>query len=157
MSQRGLLVIVLTVVLVMALLIVEYAFDQRRVLTWFVDANSQQLALGQEVYQTSCAACHGANLEGEPNWQSGGPDGLMPAPPHDETGHTWHHTDALLFDIVKYGVANASNLEGYASAMPAYDGILTDQEIVAVLAFIKSQWPNELQDSHDQLNQRAQR
>lgn len=157
MIQRGLLVIALTATLVLASLLVAHLSDQHRVLTWFDGANSQHLILGQQVYQTSCAACHGANLEGQPNWQSPGLDGLMPAPPHDETGHTWHHPDALLLDIVKYGVAAASNLENYQSAMPAYEGVLSDEEIIAVLAFIKSQWPDELQDSHDQLNERAQR
>ena len=114
-----------------------------------------QLQIGQQVYTDQCAACHGANLEGQPNWQSPGLDGLMPAPPHDETGHTWHHTTELLFAITKYGIVEAANLEGYESAMPAYDGVLTDGEIGAVLAFIKSQWPVELQDQHRLLDERA--
>jgi mono/diheme cytochrome c family protein len=114
-----------------------------------------QLQIGQQVYADQCAACHGANLEGQPNWQSPGPDGLMPAPPHDETGHTWHHTTELLFAITKYGIVEAANLEGYESAMPAYDDVLTDGEIGAVLAFIKSQWPVELQEQHSRLDERA--
>ncbi|MEO0383181.1 MAG: cytochrome c [Pseudomonadota bacterium] len=113
------------------------------------------LATGSELYAQQCAACHGANLEGQPNWQSRGADGLLPAPPHDETGHTWHHPTALLFAITKYGVAQAANLEGYESAMPAYDGILSDDEIEAVLAYIKNQWPEDLQERHTQLDERT--
>lgn len=120
------------------------------------DDFAAQLLIGQQVYADQCAACHGANLEGQPNWQSPGLDGLMPAPPHDETGHTWHHTTELLFAITKYGIVEAANLEGYQSAMPAYEGVLTDGEIEAVLSFIKSQWPVELQEQHRRLDQRAE-
>jgi len=115
-----------------------------------------QLQIGRQVYADHCAACHGVDLEGQPNWQSLGPDGLMPAPPHDETGHTWHHTTELLFAITKYGIVEAANLEGYESAMPAYEGVLTDGEIEAVLSFIKSKWPAELQKQHRRLDQRAE-
>jgi len=55
--------------------------------------NPQAVALGQQVYAARCASCHGANLEGQPNWQQELPTGGLPAPPHDETGHTWHHND----------------------------------------------------------------
>ena len=49
------------------------------------------VALGEQVYAQNCAACHGAKLEGQANWRQRGFNGYMPAPPHDETGHTWHH------------------------------------------------------------------
>lgn len=115
----------------------------------------QIVAQGEEIYAQTCAACHGDNLEGQvENWQSPGPDGLMPAPPHGETGHTWHHADALLFAITKYGVAAAANLTEYQSAMPAYEGVLSDDEIIAVLSFIKSTWPEEIKAGHDALNER---
>lgn len=117
----------------------------------------QVVMQGAEIYTQTCAACHGANLEGQvENWQSPGTDGLLPAPPHNETGHTWHHGDALLFEITKYGVAEAANLTDYRSAMPAYEGVLTDEEIIAVLSFIKSTWPGEIRTGHDALNQRLQ-
>ena len=75
----------------------------------------------------------------------------MPAPPHDGTGHTWHHPDELLFQLTKYGV-QAVAPEGYKSDMPAFEGVLSDEEIVAVLSFIKAQWPEELQKNHDALS-----
>jgi len=109
------------------------------------------LAVGAAIYADHCASCHGANLEGEPAWEFRRPDGRLPAPPHDETGHTWHHTDAQLFFMTKYGVAALVG-EGYESDMPAYAGILDDPQIVAVLAYIKSRWPEEIRQWHDALN-----
>lgn len=97
------------------------------------------IELGQEVYAESCASCHGADLEGQPDWRRRLDDGRMPAPPHDETGHTWHHADGQLFTITKNGVGAV--VPGYESDMPAFEGILSDAEIIAVLAYIKSTWP----------------
>ncbi len=113
------------------------------------------LALGKTLYADSCASCHGLELEGQvEDWRSPGPDGLMPAPPHDETGHTWHHTDQILFEITKYGIVAAANLKNYTSAMPVYEGVLTDAEIIAVLSYIKSTWPDEIRSGHDEMNTR---
>jgi mono/diheme cytochrome c family protein len=103
-------------------------------------SNAEQVAMGQQVYASFCAGCHGANLEGQPDWQKRLPLGNFPAPPHDESGHTWHHADQWLFDIVKDGGQRFAPAQ-YRSAMPAYKGMLTDDEIWAVLAFIKSRWP----------------
>jgi len=112
--------------------------------------NDQEVvALGRKVYQAQCAACHGANLEGQPNWRERKPNGRLPAPPHDETGHTWHHPDAVLFAITKYGPAAVVGDESYQSDMPAYEGILTDREILATLSYIKSRWPDHVRQRHD--------
>jgi mono/diheme cytochrome c family protein len=120
------------------------------------DANNvQQVALGKEVYAAQCASCHGVNLEGQLNWKDGPINGPMPAPPHDATGHTWHHADALLFDIVKRG-GQASSRPTYQNAMPAFGSTLSDEEIWAVLAYIKSIWPADIQVAQEQVNQQAQ-
>ena len=100
---------------------------------------AEQIELGQEVYAANCASCHGANLEGRPDWRRRNVNGRMPAPPHDASGHTWHHADRPLFTITKLGVGAV--VPGYESDMPAFEGILSDDEIAAVLAFIKSTWP----------------
>ncbi len=119
--------------------------------------DTQTVRLGEGLYRDHCAACHGANLEGEtPEWQTRNADGYLPGPPHDETGHTWHHPDQLLFDITKYGVAEAANLPDYSTRMPAYAGILEDEEIIAILSFIKSRWPEEIRARHDEMNRRFQ-
>lgn len=104
--------------------------------------NPARLAVGGDLYALHCAACHGAALEGEPNWQARGADGRLPAPPHDDSGHTWHHPDWQLFAMTKYGLAPFAP-PGYDSAMPAFDGVLDDDEIRVVLAYIKSHWSDE--------------
>ena len=112
------------------------------------------VALGREVYDAHCASCHGAELEGQPNWRARRPDGLLPAPPHDASGHTWHHPGRWLIEMTKYGPRAFAGPD-YRSEMPAFDGILSDAEIVAVLSFIKSTWPPEIRRRHDDLEARA--
>lgn len=113
--------------------------------------NEQQVALGETVYNQHCAACHGANLEGQPNWKTPLANGRLPAPPHDESGHTWHHADEVLFRITKEGIA--ALVPDYESDMPVYRDVLSDEEIWAVLAFIKSRWPKEIQERQASINQ----
>lgn len=102
--------------------------------------NAETIALGRTIYETQCAACHGAQLEGQPDWQMPLPSGRLPAPPHDATGQTWHHPDDILFRIVKEGTAAIVG-GGYESDMPGFADVLSDAEIRAVLAYIKSTWP----------------
>jgi mono/diheme cytochrome c family protein len=102
------------------------------------------LALGRRVYEQHCAACHGAKLEGQPDWRTRLPNGRMPAPPHDDSGHTWHHPDHVLFGITKHGLVPPYAPAGYASDMPAFAGKLSDEEIRAVLAYIASSWSGEI-------------
>ncbi|KAB2916405.1 MAG: cytochrome c [Hyphomicrobiaceae bacterium] len=103
-------------------------------------ARQAVLAEGRTFYQQHCARCHGANLQGQPNWQRRLPSGRLPAPPHDASGHTWHHSDRVLFEITKRGTAAVVG-GGYESDMPGFAGVLKDEEIRAVLAFIRSTWP----------------
>ncbi len=95
-------------------------------------------ATGAPLYATYCASCHGANGEGEPEWKVRRDDGTLPAPPHDATGHTWHHADGLLFRIVRDGCA-AYNAES-SCRMPAFGGTLSDEEIVAVIEYLRAWW-----------------
>ncbi len=141
-------------VAIAATLVASHSGDDATDPAQLLRANDPQIvARGATVYRGHCASCHGVNLEGEvADWRSPGPDGLLPAPPHDETGHTWHHPDQVLFDITKLGVVRAANLQNHQSAMPAYEGVLTDDEIIAVLSFIKSTWPADIRQRHDQLN-----
>ncbi len=104
------------------------------------------LAAGERLYMQHCASCHGRNLEGQPDWRRRKADGRLPAPPHDDSGHTWHHDDALLFEIVKYGLVPPRAPEGYQSDMPAYAGVLDDAEIRDVMAFIASRWSAEVRE-----------
>ena len=110
--------------------------------------------LGRAVYAQNCASCHGVVLEGQANWQQRDADGYLPAPPHDETGHTWHHSDSYLFLMTKYGIEKMIG-KSYPNNMPAYEGKLTDEDILAVLSYIKSTWSGRIQRQHDQINARA--
>ena len=102
--------------------------------------NTERVALGQKVYASFCAGCHGENLQGQSNWQRRLPLGNFPAPPHDDSGHAWHHADQWLFETVKFGGQHHAPSR-YRSAMPPYKDMLSDVEIWAVLSFIKSRWP----------------
>lgn len=106
---------------------------------------------GKQVYTANCADCHGRNLEGQPNWRTRNSNGRLPAPPHDASGHTWHHDDQTLFNLTKYGI---SELVGrpIETDMPAYKDILSDDDIWAVLAFIQSQWPKKIRERQAALN-----
>jgi len=115
------------------------------------------LALGQRLYAQHCASCHGAKLEGQANWRRRLPNGRLPAPPHDASGHTWHHPERVLFEITKYGVVPPNAPAGYQSDMPAYGGTLSDDQIRAVLAFIESRWPKQVLEARAEMLRNARR
>ncbi len=98
----------------------------------------KDISRGEEVYQKYCAACHGVNLEGQPDWQNPLPDGSFRAPPHDSSGHTWHHSDQLLLEII----AEGSN-PLFGGTMQGFAEVLDSQDRLAVLEFIKSHWGEE--------------
>ena len=106
------------------------------------------------MYVAHCAACHGAKLEGQPDWRERLANGRFPAPPHDETGHTWHHPDAVLFSITRNGIEKHAPA-GYESDMPAFAGRLSDDDIWAVLAYIKSTWPAEIRTLQAKVSREA--
>lgn len=112
--------------------------------------SSETLALGETVYAAECAACHGANLEGQPNWQTPNEDGSFRAPPHDETGHTWHHGDGYILERMRSGTQQLDPQMQSKSNMPAYDDKLTEDEMIAVLRYIQSRWPEEVRDRQAQ-------
>jgi mono/diheme cytochrome c family protein len=115
----------------------------------------RDIVAGQSLYADNCASCHGANLEGQPNWQSPNADGVLPAPPHDRTGHTWHHDDELLFEYTKLGGAAALEVRGvtgFNSGMPAFNETLTDDEIWDILAYIRSTWPEREREAQAKRN-----
>jgi mono/diheme cytochrome c family protein len=114
--------------------------------------NPVQVARGRQVYARYCASCHGDHLQGQPDWRHRRPDGRNPAPPHDYHGHTWRHPDAELFGMVKRGFA-AYAPPGYKTDMIGFGDVLSDADIWAVLAFIKSDWPPEFQAYQAKLGQ----
>jgi mono/diheme cytochrome c family protein len=110
------------------------------------------VARGRVVYAQQCASCHGENLEGQPNWRVRLPNGRLPAPPHDATGHTWHHGDKELFSMIKTGIPEI--VPGYQTDMPKYEGILSDSDIWSVLSFIESTWSPDIRAHQQRMNHR---
>jgi mono/diheme cytochrome c family protein len=109
--------------------------------------------VGRLLYAKHCAGCHGDRLEGQSNWRAPLPSGRMPAPPHDETGHTWHHPDDVLFRITRDGPAAVIG-SGYQSDMPGFAGTLDDDEIRAILSFIRSTWPDRERQYQTEISRR---
>lgn len=133
--------------IVLALIVIGYGWRSAAASDRYIDPfkDEGRVTMGKTLYDNNCAACHGVNLEGQPNWRIRRANGRLPAPPHDKTGHTWHHPDALLIDLVKNGlVPGRTAPKGYVSDMPAYKNLLSDNEIKAVLAYIKSTWPHDV-------------
>lgn len=117
--------------------------------------DNRDIAVGQTLYAETCASCHGANLEGQPNWQTPNNDGTLPAPPHDVSGHTWHHDNQLLFDYTKLGGRGALALRGisdFNSGMVGFADTLSDAEIWDILAYIRSTWPERAREIQDAQN-----
>ena len=108
---------------------------------------SDDVVAGEALYQENCAACHGVNLEGEENWRTPDEEGRLPAPPHDKSGHTWHHGEVQLFTYTKLGGKASLALQGidFNSGMPGFTDQLSDQQIWDILAYIKSTWPKREQ------------
>ena len=119
------------------------------------ELEGRDLANGRVLYAENCASCHGANLEGQPDWRSPDENGVLPAPPHDETGHTWHHDNQLLLDYTRFGGAQAlaaRGVTGVASGMPGFGDTLRNEEIWDILAYIRSTWPARVQQIHASRN-----
>lgn len=110
---------------------------------------------GEAIYSENCASCHGYKLEGQPNWRVATESGIYPAPPHDDTGHTWHHDDLTLFNYTKFGGADAMSqvgIDSFNSGMPAFSEELSDEDIWNVLSYIRSTWSVKNQLVQDQRN-----
>lgn len=112
------------------------------------EPDPEAVALGKTVYEQNCAACHGVELEGQPDWKTQNEDGSFKAPPHNADGHTWHHADSQLIEAIQLGGARFAGMNlGGTSPMPAYKDILSDEEIASVLTYIKSTWPDDIRQT----------
>jgi mono/diheme cytochrome c family protein len=115
--------------------------------------DSNRVARGRQVYVQQCASCHGQDAEGAPNWEQPDARGDLPPPPHDDSGHTWRHSDAQLAQIIRDGLRDPFNKTPELT-MPAFKDRLSDEEIVAVIAYFKSLWSPEHRRFQDEQNRR---
>jgi mono/diheme cytochrome c family protein len=106
----------------------------------------EQVARGEELYQANCAACHGGAI--------GGDIADIP-PPHNAEGHTWHHEDCLLLEIVQDGMPRRPGLPEDAPTMPAFGDELSEEDIRAMLAFIKTWWTEDQLEFQQQVTEQA--
>ena len=137
--MRGRIILGAAVTGMLVVAILAFLWRQQQVRERADPTNAEQVALGRAVYGQHCASCHGAKLEGQPDWRHRKPNGRLPAPPHDMTGHTWEHPDEILFKVTKYGVKPLVSAQ-YETDMAGFAGVLSDAEIWAVIAYIKSAW-----------------
>lgn len=115
--------------------------------------DASEVARGRQVYLQYCAICHGPNAQGVPNWQQPEASGDLPPPPHDDTGHTWRHSDAQLGDIIRNGQRDPFNRSPDLT-MPPFKDQLREEEIAAVIAYFKSLWSLEHRRFQEEQNQR---
>ena len=115
----------------------------------------EQVLIGQAIYGRDCARCHGEDLSGEFGWLKKQSEVELSeaeiermlgslgdvAPAHDSSGDTWRHDDDKLFSIIKNGPEIA--LSKKSSRMPSFEDRLIDEEIWAVVAFLKSNWQED--------------
>ena len=109
------------------------AEDPERPERWYGQARVES---GEKVYAAHCAECHGARGEATPDWRRREPDGSFPPPPLNGSAHTWHHPFEVLARQIKFGAP------GGVGKMPTFQGKLTDEEIINVIAWVQSLWPD---------------
>lgn len=157
-NHKRLLLILFLVLLILVIgaVLIKNIFLDKPQNSYTFSKSAYSLEQGLAIYQKNCASCHGQNLEGQPNWQAGPVNGIIPAPPHDQTGHTWHHDDDTLFKYIKLGgkgIAKELGFDNPNSNMPAYKDILSDHEILATINYIKSTWPEKVLKFQSSRNQ----
>lgn len=106
----------------------------------------EEVELGRQLYAQHCAQCHGVGAQGAANWQKPGPDGKMPPPPLNGTGHAWHHPMRDLVSVIQNGTPGN---------MPAWRDKLSGDDTRAVIAWFQSLWPGEIYAAWDRMDRAA--
>lgn len=97
-----------------------------------------QVDLGKKVFEENCAKCHGSNGQSVFSWKQRLADGSFPPPPLNGSAHSWHHPLSQLMGTIKAGgVARGGK-------MPAFNGLLSEEEIVSVIAYFQNFWRDEI-------------
>lgn len=124
--------------------IIILLFSALLLISCFDDAQTQEIALGKRVFDVNCSNCHGKSGVGlTKNWKQSLPNGKYPAPPLNGSAHSWHHSPKLLLNTINQGGAK---LGGW---MPAFGDKLTSKEKQALLDYLHSLWPKNIQQKYD--------
>ena len=107
---------------------------------------------GRTIYYANCASCHGGPTGGD----------MMDYPPrHNTNGHTWHHPDCELKQVIREGGDEMTAMMREMMAPPnapkmiAFKDKLSDADIDAVLAYIKTMWYSYQQDAQADVTRRS--
>ena len=111
--------------------------------------DQSRIESGERVYASNCAVCHGVRGEATPDWRRREADGSFPPPPLNGTAHTWHHPFGILARQIKFGPP------GGGGKMPTFQGVLTDEEIIDVIAWFQSLWPDDIYAQWWEIQQRS--
>ncbi len=95
------------------------------------------LQQGKTLFLKNCSQCHGDKAQGAAEWRKPGPDGKYLPPPLNGTAHAWHHPTEVLMEIIKEGTLPDGN-------MPSWEGKLSESEIMAVISWLQSLWPDKI-------------
>jgi mono/diheme cytochrome c family protein len=116
--------------------------------------NKEAVALGQKLYNQNCAACHQPNLTGHKDWKTKlDSDGHRLPPPLNGTGHAWHHSDAMLHEVIKHGYSKM--VKNYKGKMMGFGKVLNDTDIDHILAYMKSTWSDDVYQHQIRLGKHA--
>jgi mono/diheme cytochrome c family protein len=100
---------------------------------------------GEEVFNNNCVSCHGSEGRGlAKNWKVKDENGNFPAPPLNGTAHTWHHSPAQLLYTINNGGADMGG------QMPGFSERLNEEQKQALIDYIYSLWPREIQTKYDE-------
>lgn len=87
------------------------------VMTYVPTAQAADVFNGKKIYLNYCESCHGPNGQGQ-----------MAEVPNFTRGQTLMRSDLVIFESVRSG----------KNAMPAFWGVLEEQEILDVIAYIRT-------------------
>ena len=102
---------------------------------WYSQAILDQ---GRQLFQRHCVACHGKEAEATADWKTRTATGHYPPPPLNGSAHAWHHPLSVLVQVISDGGAPMGGV------MPAWKGVLTEQEMLSTIAAFQHYWPDKI-------------
>lgn len=113
---------------------------------WYTTAQKER---GLQVFANNCAGCHGAQAQETLDWKTPTASGHYPPPPLNGTAHAWHHPLSVLKTVIRKGG------QPMGGVMPAWESVLSEQDITAVIAAFQSYWPDEVYQRWLEIDQQS--